>query len=73
MKIVLVAYMVVLGYLATRALRQVPAPSASDEAASVTGVGALTDTRLVYDAKSDRCRSPLPTDLIDSPQGSFDV
>ena len=68
-QIVLVAYMAVLGYLATRALRQVPRTTS----ASPSGFIGMTDTRIVYDTKKDQCRHPQPADVVDTPEGSFDV
>ncbi|XP_046451162.1 uncharacterized protein LOC124199403 isoform X1 [Daphnia pulex] len=66
--IVLVAYIAVLGYLATRALRQVPRGSAVGSLP-----GGLLDTRIVYNAKTDSCQPPVPAEMIDTPDGSFDV
>jgi len=63
--IVLVAYMAILGYLATRALRQVPRSSNA-----LTG---LLDTRLGYNLKTDKYQPPVPTDATDSPEGSVQV
>lgn len=66
-QIVLVAYIAVLGYLATRALRQVPRGGASSLP------GGLLDTRIVYNAKTDTCQAPLPAEVTDSPDGSVEV
>ncbi len=67
-QIVLVAYIAVLGYLATRALRQVPRGSAVGSLP-----GGLLDTRIVYNTKTDSCQPPVPAEMIDTPDGSFDV
>lgn len=64
----LVAYIAVLGYLATRALRQVPRGTAAGSLP-----GGLLDTRIVYNAKTGTCQPPLPAELIDTPDGSFEV
>ncbi|KAK4005768.1 uncharacterized protein LOC116922508 isoform X2 [Daphnia magna] len=66
--IVLVAYIAVLGYLATRALRQVPRGTSGGSLP-----GGLLDTRIVYNAKTDSCQPPMPAELTDTPDGSFDV
>ena len=66
-QIVLVAYIAVLGYLATRALRQVP------NGGSSTLPGGLLDTRIVYKARKGTCHPPLPAELVETPQGAFDV
>ncbi len=67
-QIVLVAYIAVLGYLATRALRQVPRGTSAGSLP-----GGLLDTRIVYNTKTGTCQPPLPAELIDTPDGSFDV
>ncbi|KAI9550127.1 hypothetical protein GHT06_006581 [Daphnia sinensis] len=66
--IVLVAYIAVLGYLATRALRQVPRGTSAGSLP-----GGLLDTRIVYNTKTDSCQPPMPAELTDTPDGSFDV
>lgn len=65
--IVLVAYIAVLGYLATRALRQVPRGGSSSLP------GGLLDTRIVYNTKTDTCQAPLPAEMTDTPEGSAEV
>ena len=62
------AYIAVLGYLATRALRQVPRGTSAGSLP-----GGLLDTRIVYNTKTGTCQPPLPAELIDTPDGSFDV
>ncbi len=70
-QIVLVAYIAVLGYLATRALRQVPRGGTSSN--HMPTPGGLLDTRIIYNSKKGTCQPPLPAEMIDSPDGSFDV
>ena len=57
--------MAILGYLATRALRQVPHSSNA-----ITG---LLDTRLGYNMKTDKYQPPVPTDANETPEGSIQV
>ena len=71
---VLVAYIAVLGYLATRALRQVPTGgNGSSQSSSTLLPGGLLDTRIVYNARKGTCHPPLPAELVEPPQGAFDV